>query len=97
MEALNEDIVMQDESKESEIESEVVTGREGILIKRLKSAHCTALIMSYAFRRCEVTQKLNLLSKVGIYFALKNESQLDSMCVMEEKPLFILFKNVGSF
>ena len=53
--------------------------------------------MSYAFGRSEVTQKLSLLSKVGIYFAQKNETQLDSMCVMEEKPLFILFKNIGSF
>ena len=84
---------MQDESKESEI----VHGREGIFIKGLKSSHCIALIMSYAFGRSEVTQKLYLLSKVGIYFALKNENQLDSLCVMEEKPLFILFKNVASF
>lgn len=65
MEAINQDIVMQDESKEPE----VVQGREGNLIKSLKSAHCTALILSFAFDRLQVTQKLNLLSKVGISFA----------------------------
>ena len=37
------------------------------------------------------------MSKVGIYFAKKNESQLDSMCVMPDIHNFILFKNLGSF